>query len=690
MLEHSHMAQMREQHPEWIWNRSDTHVILGVPGSHEVFKTPVEPGNSFSPGVGSYGVSTWVSVDGQLHVPEEKPLSEMEWYFLDNHAPVLVSRWQAGAVRVTSRLFTDGDIVLSDIKDYLAVELSNPTTSAIELTFYLAIRSFGATGAAIKKLAWNGEAVVVNRSPVIYPAEQPTGFGAISYAESKSDISVSLRTGKLPSQTEVVDDSTWASGALAYTITLAPGQSRQFDFVFHIHANHPKLVWLKPPEQTPSLDQRQHAFVERWQTDLSIRLDLPDVRFADGFFAQLLHLAMFTVADEPRISPVSYPLWWLRDGAYVVTALDKGGFHDFAERAVKRVAHRDAFGGFGAEGDAPGQGIWMLSEHYLLTRSLDFLREVYPHIERKADLLIQMLHTPVPIKKHVEFRTAEMMIAPESDLMCLPADDGLIVGRMDHHFPLLWINGFAYLGLTRAAFCAEALGLDGTRFAQAAEQLLKTLNRRTPELFGKDDRDPNSALWPTGWASRDDQAIQHGFEEFWNTVRCPDGEYTREPLWTYFEAGQAHNYLLLGQRERAWPAIENFLTTHTAPGLYTYFEGSCDENSSLLWQRTRGWDHIRYVTPHGWTAAELFSLLRDCLAREEGGQLIIGSGIPAAWMNSPFSVQDLPTYFGKLSFSYNPADQTAKVKIDRLPPQGIRADFITRVDLEVTSPDKIR
>lgn len=88
------------------------------------------------------------------------------------------------------------------------------------------------------------------------------------------------------------------------------------------------------------------------------------------------------------------------------------------------------------------------------------------------------------------------------------------------------------------------------------------------------------------------------------------------------------------------------------PGLYTYHEGENDENSGMLWQQTRGRDDIHFVTPHGWTAAEVFLLLRDCLVREEDGRIVIGSGVPASWMDSDFSVKDLPTYFGKLTFRY--------------------------------------
>jgi hypothetical protein len=139
----------------------------------------------------------------------------------------------------------------------------------------------------------------------------------------------------------------------------------------------------------------------------------------------------------------------------------------------------------------------------------------------------------------------------------------------------------------------------------------------------------------------------------------------------------------MGHRDRAWVSIEMFLSQHTAPGLYTYSEGHEDENSCLQWQRTRGWDKIRFVTPHGWTAAELFLLLRDCLAREVDDALVIGSGIPESWMTQPFSVENLPTYFGRASFAYDPAKRTLTAEVERLPQGGIRSELPGAVKLVV-------
>lgn len=680
IYEHEKMQQLKELHPEWIWNRGDTHVILGVPSSLEAFKTPVEPGNSFSPGPGTYGVSSWVFVNGKLHAPEEKELSELNWSFEEGYLPVLNSRWIAGDISVSSSLFTDGDLESSDIKDYFTVELTNNALQELEFSFYIVIRSFGAAGGPIKTLSYENDKVYINKAPLILTEESASGFGAVSYSDSKEDISVYLKKGLLPKTVAASDESTWASGALEYKVKLQPGCKVRFDFACHLHTGHWMLNWIKCIEKPLNIDKIKGDYLKHWKEQLKIKLDLPDKRFADALNCQLTHLYMFTVANSVRISPVSYPLWWLRDGAYVLNALNKGGLHEFSERACREIVQKDAFGGFGSEGDGPSDGIWILSEHYLLTGDKEYLMDVYPHIKRRADLLMKMRRTEKPIKIFTEYTIPKCMLDPNTDILCIAAEDELIKGRMDHHFPTIWINGFAYLALKRTVQCAKALGLDSSVYEVEAEELKTALLKKSRQIFGHNDRDVNSAFWPTGWASRDDTFIEEKFDEFWDNIRCPKGKHSPEPLWTYFEAGQAHNFVLLGKRENAWVSIEWFLSNHTAPGLYTYQEG-LDGNTALLWPRTRGWDDVNYVTPHGWTAAEVFHLLRDCLAREEGEALIIGSGVPESWMSENFEVRDMPTYFGKLSFKYNAAIRELEVNINNMPEDRIKLEFPISVKL---------
>ena len=52
--------EMKQRHPDWIWPRSDTHMVVGLPGTMECYKTWVEPGNSLSPGIASFGISIWI------------------------------------------------------------------------------------------------------------------------------------------------------------------------------------------------------------------------------------------------------------------------------------------------------------------------------------------------------------------------------------------------------------------------------------------------------------------------------------------------------------------------------------------------------------------------------------------------------------------------------------------------------
>jgi hypothetical protein len=669
-LDHDGLVAQKATHPDWIWNRSDTHVILGVPESPESFKTIVEPGNSFSPGFRSYSVSTWVTVDGRVFAPEELDLTELRWRYVDGYIPVLESTWRAGAIEVRSSVFTDGDPQRRDIRTNLEATVANLADHQKVIDLHFVIRSFGPAGAPITAISVGGRDVSVNGQIALSVDRVPDRVQLVSYAETRSDIGNVLRSGGSALGESVSDPTGWASGSLDYRIRLEPGAVETRSLTSFVHANDPLLTWMHRPGGLPFESVDRDAFIHKWEQLVPMVLDLPDRRYGEAMKAQIAYLTMSTVGSQPRISPISYPLWWLRDGAYVLTAMEKGGLGEWVDRAVRQVAPRPPFGGFGAEGDGAAHIIWLISEHFLMTGDEEFLREFYPEIERNVAIIIDMLEAVEPIFGGTEIRTPEMMFAPQADLMCAPASDGLIVGRMDLHFPIIWINGWAHFALGRAAMCSTALGRDNANTVKRQAELLRALDRYKLAHFGENDRDLGSCLWPTGWAKADDPVIRAGFEKFWAETRFREGSYYAEPEWTYFEAAQAHNYAFLGERDKSWVTFEMFLTTHTAPGLFTSFEGTGDENSSLQWQRTRGWDNIRFVTPHGWTAAELFLALRDGLLRETpDGQLIIGTAVPNHWMESNFSARKLPSHFGLVDIEYIAATRELRVHVERGAPR---------------------
>ena len=77
-------AAMR-QRPDDPWPRGLAHVVLAIPGSQQPEKGYHEPGGSFSPAVGSFGVSIWVrDADGKLKttsdaLPIEHVRQRLHW-----------------------------------------------------------------------------------------------------------------------------------------------------------------------------------------------------------------------------------------------------------------------------------------------------------------------------------------------------------------------------------------------------------------------------------------------------------------------------------------------------------------------------------------------------------------------------------------------------------------------------------
>ena len=138
------------------------------------------------------------------------------------------------------------------------------------------------------------------------------------------------------------------------------------------------------------------------------------------------------------------------------------------------------------------------------------------------------------------------------------------------------------------------------------------------------------------------------------------GARIREPLWTYFEAAQIHNALRLGMKEEAWVNLNGMLRDGCEPwGIAAWIEGSADGNESLPYANgasARGWLQVGRATggnmPHGWTCGEMVALLRSVFVEEREGELVLGPGVPAAWLapGSRFGARDLPTEHGVVSY----------------------------------------
>ena len=73
---------------------------------------------------------------------------------------------------------------------------------------------------------------------------------------------------------------------------------------------------------------------------------------------------------------------------------------------------------------------------------------LWPHVSRKAALIETMLQTSSNLYQKVEDRLFRSTKATRT-YPWLPSRtrDGLIVGKMDHHRPVLFVNAISYRGL---------------------------------------------------------------------------------------------------------------------------------------------------------------------------------------------------------------------------------------------------
>ncbi len=650
----------REQRPEWIWPRADSHVVLSAAGSIEVLKTFVEPGGGFSPGVRTFGVTVWVWLSGEhrLVAPELLPREAIRDRLLGGFLPIHRSRWRAGPLEMDLRLGVEPCPDHHQVLDTLWCRALNRGEQPVRATVLLVVRGLGPAGGPVYSLTYDHEHLgfLVNDAVAVIGTRHPARNGCVSLATHQVDVSVPLRRGEIPTAVSAADRDGWCGGVLAYETEIEPGGEWDtwWDFpVLPARLGPPPAVVER--RRLPARD-RLDRLADQWRETLTpLAIELPDARYQEAFHASLMHLVAAMVGPEPRIATICYPLLWCRDGAYIVNALDKAGLSRFSRPAVDRLSEDVWAGGFGPEADAPGEALWAIGEHYRLTGDLAWLERIFPKVTERAEWLIRMRHTSEPVRLPARNVLPRTRLHRDQELVCEAAADGLIVGRMDWHRPLFWVNAFAAAGLRLAAEMASALGRPESAAWRAEGDELAAALRARIDGFGRNERDSVCAIWPTEVLDRGDAEAARAFDSWWSQHRHDrQGGYRGEPRWRYFELGQAHNLLLLGMRDRALLTVEQFLRTQDAPGLYAWAEGDHTGDPTGDWRMIRGWWPTSKIMPHGWVAAEMALLIRDLLVHEAGDRLVIGAGVRPEWLSScePLAVSGAPTRFGTVDWRF--------------------------------------
>ncbi len=612
------LTAMRDR-PNDPWPRGRGHVVLALPGSREEDKAYYEPGGGFSPAFATFGVSLWITdAQGNIQATSDSiPLDEVRQTLvwtdpktipgIQTETPLYRLLWSsAGAGRWRLQL-------QSRTRDHVA----------------LVVRSVGPAGGALESLAWDGQRLLIDQRWTLTPSPRV------------SQVQLGPERVWRPPQGQNSGQGWSSDNGWGFARFALPGTG-QWEF-------------LLQDTRSPSVPALAYGRVRS-----GVELQVPDPAFAPCLDAQVAHLMMGLVGKETRPGePNNYPLNWLRDDSYVLVALARAGQLALARQLCVPFAEHDFFGGFGAEADAPGLALWALGELAAPHRDAQFDRWLWPHVQRKAQLLEAMLATPRPLREPFAGPVVPAYRSrPDLDLVCEAATNGLIQGRMDWQRPVLFVNAVGYRGLLEAAAVADRLHQTtaASRWRARAASLRTAWNRALPAPRQENERTYIAGLYPT-WVVSDPAAYGWKLQGFWDDTHDQFDQPKTPPLWPYFTLAEAHQWLGLRQPERAWGTLRWFWEHQASPGLYTWGEGQGEENSFGRWERlARGWVKPPNVTPHYWAAAEMILLQLDMLAYVDESNLepvlVIGAGVPRAWLDHPLTVAGVGTRLGVVDWRW--------------------------------------
>lgn len=449
-----------------------------------------------------------------------------------------------------------------------------------------------------------------------------------------------------------------ASGAVLYRFTLAPGASRDIDWVAPLEGALPSRI-------DAARDQQATAGIWRKKLDeMKLQVPAEGQPVADTLRTALAHMLISRIG--PRLQPGtrSYSRSWIRDGAMISEGLLRLGRPEVVKEYVEWYAPYQFKNGKvpccvddrGSdpvpENDSHGELIFNIAEYYRYTGDKAFLKAMWPHVQGAFAYM-------------EELRLSERT---EANRAVNPAFYGMMPASISHEgysakpMHSYWDNFWALRGYKDAVEVADALGetAESKRMAASRDQFrddlyasLRAATERNridylPGAAEIGDFDPTSttiALAPGGEQGRlPADLLDNTFQRYWREfVQRRDGQREWKD-YTPYEWRNVAAFVRLGWRERAWEVLDFFF----------------DDRAPQAWNQ---WAEVVSRTPrkpffvgdlpHAWVASDFVRSALDMFAytREADDSLVLAAGVPAAWLDGEgIAIDGLRTPNGALGY----------------------------------------
>ncbi len=616
--------------------------------------------------------------------------------------------WNCKGIEFSTSVASGGKANQSSVLE-IRYSFTNTTNEVIEFEAFLLIRPFqvnpyyqflnlpGGTG-KINSIRVAGNEILVDDKALI-PSKQFTNFGAAGFDEG--NVADMLRKGTMPVEQSVSDASGLANGVLKYELKLQPGENESFYLVIPYYERN-----SLPAKITD--DFASEAFQEAaefWKSKVNhIRFNLPASadRIINSYKANLIYILINR--DKAGIQPGSrsYERSWIRDGSLTSSALLKSGIvqevkdfidwyaiHQYENGKVPCVVD---FRGPDPvpEHDSHGQLIYLLREYFNFTHDTAYLLSKNEYVLKAVDYIESLI---------AERSTDHYRYGSDS----VRAHFGLVPESISHEgysekpMHSYWDNFFVMKGLKDAVDIQKILGRteEYERIKKIRDTFRVNLYNSLDfamkykgidyipgcvELGDFDATSTTIALTPCNeYGKLPKPQVYNTFDKYYEFFeKRRDGK--KEWLnYTPYENRLIGSFIILDQPERAHELIEFFLDDQRPQGWYHWAE--------VVWNDYR---MPRFIgdMPHTWVGSDFINAIRSMFVYENefDHTLVLAAALFQDWIDAPdgMSVENMPTYFGDLSYSIKNDSNSYLFSISgdiRLPDNGIRIKNFNRSKL---------
>lgn len=610
----------------------------------------------------------------------------VDWHFAD--LQLTTSICSSGEANKNSKL---------DIRYYL----TNNSSQAVDFEFYLLVRPYqvnpyyqflnlaGGVG-KIRNIEQTASQVLkVDDKNILFHSPYHL-FSASSFDEG-NPVEL-IRNEKLPLSLSATDPNGMAGGIVKYNLHLAAGEKLPL-FVtvpFHQMLN---TAFEPSPAQVADDFAQTNEFWEKKTSHISFNLPPSADKIINTYRSNLVYVLMNR--DKAGIQPGSrsYERSWIRDGALTSSALLKSGivtevkdfinwYSGYLYENGKVPCVVDSRGPDPVpENDSHGEMIYLIREYFNFTHDTAFLQS------KNATVLkaVEYIETLVAQRSTDYFKNGNDSIHSLYGLVPESISHEGYSAKPMHSY---WDNFFTIKGLKDAAEIQKILG-NTTEY----ERIKKTRDTFSTNLYNSlklamkvrginyipgcaelGDFDATSttiALTPCNELNNlPDPQVYNTFDKYYDFFKNRRDNKIEWVNYTPYENRLIGSFIILDEPERAHELIKYFLHDQRPQGWNHWAE--------VVWKDYRT---PRYIgdMPHTWVGSDFLNAVRTMFVYENewDQSLVLAPALYQDWIDAPegMSVNNLPTYFGEISYSIKKAGNTYHFAITgdiKLPANGIK------------------